>query len=73
MQEKQFIEKGAQKVKLNEFLQDELEGAGYSGNFDLQRTPTSTKIVVEAQRPGLVIGRGGSRIRELTSAPGRRV
>lgn len=67
MQEKQFIEKGAQKVKLNEFLQDELEGAGYSG-FDLQRTPTSTKIVVEAQRPGLVIGRGGSRIRELTSA-----
>jgi small subunit ribosomal protein S3 len=66
MQEKQFIEKGAQKVKLNEFLADELEGAGYSG-FDLQRTPTSTKIVVEAQRPGLVIGRGGSRIRELTS------
>jgi len=65
MQEKQFIEKGAQKVKLNEFLADELEGAGYSG-FDLQRTPTSTKIVVEAQRPGLVIGRGGSRIRELT-------
>ena len=65
MQEKQFIEKGAQKVKLNEFLADELEGAGYSG-FNLQRTPTSTKIVVEAQRPGLVIGRGGSRIRELT-------
>lgn len=65
MQEKQFIQKGARKVKLNEFLEKELEGAGYSRS-ELQRTPTSTKIVVYAQRPGLVIGRGGSRIRELT-------
>jgi len=67
MQEKQFIQKGARKVKLHEFLEDELEGAGYSRS-ELQRTPTSTKIVVYAQKPGLVIGRGGSRIRELTEA-----
>ena len=65
MQEKQFIEKGARKVRLDEFLADELEGAGYSQS-DLVRTPTSTKIVIYAQRPGLVIGRGGSRINELT-------
>lgn len=67
MQEKQFIQKGARKVKLNEFLEDELEGAGYSKS-EIQRTPTSTKIIVHAQKPGLVIGRGGSRIRELTEA-----
>lgn len=65
MQEKEFIEKGARKVRLDEFLADELEGAGYSQS-DLVRTPTSTKIVIYAQRPGLVIGRGGSRINELT-------
>jgi len=65
MQEKQFIEKGARKVKLDEFLEEELDGAGYS-RVELARTPTSTKLVVYAQRPGLVIGRGGSRIRELT-------
>ncbi|MFB6200011.1 MAG: 30S ribosomal protein S3 [Candidatus Nanohaloarchaea archaeon] len=65
MQEKQFVKKGARKVRLHEFLQDELEGAGYS-NADIVRTPTSTKIVVYAQKPGLVIGRGGSRIQELT-------
>ncbi|MFB6180864.1 MAG: 30S ribosomal protein S3 [Candidatus Nanohalobium sp.] len=65
MQEKQFIEKGARKVRLDEFLADELEGAGYS-KADIVRTPTSTKIVIYAQRPGLVIGRGGSRINELT-------
>jgi small subunit ribosomal protein S3 len=65
MQEKQFIQQGARKVRLDEFLEEELEGAGYSRS-ELVRTPTSTKIVVHAQRPGLVIGRGGSRIKELT-------
>ncbi len=66
MQEKEFVQKGVNKVKMHEFLQEELEGAGYS-HADLVRTPTSTKIVIYAQRPGLVIGRGGSRIKELTS------
>ena len=66
MQEKQFIQKGAMKVRLDEFLHEELEGAGYS-NADVVRTPTSTKLVIYAQRPGLVIGRGGSRIKELTT------
>lgn len=66
MQEKQFIQKGARKVRLDEYLHDELEGAGYS-HSDIVRTPTSTKVVIHAQRPGLVIGRGGSRIKELTS------
>jgi len=65
MQEKQFIQQGARKVRLDEFLEEELEGAGFSRS-ELVRTPTSTKIVVHAQRPGLVIGRGGSRIQELT-------
>ncbi|MFT4868512.1 MAG: small subunit ribosomal protein S3 [Colwellia polaris] len=66
MQEKEFIQQGARKVRLHEFLEEELEGAGYSKS-ELVRTPTSTKIVVHAQRPGLVIGRGGSRIKELTT------
>lgn len=65
MQRREFIEKGARKVRLHEYLKDELEGAGYS-TADIERTPTSTKIVIHAQRPGLVIGRGGSRIKELT-------
>ena len=65
MKEKQFIQKGARKVRLDEFLEEELEGAGYS-HSDIVRTPTSTKVVIYAQRPGLVIGRGGSRINELT-------
>jgi len=65
MQEKQFIQQGARRVRLHEFLEEELDGAGYSRS-EIERTPTSTKIVVHAEKPGLVIGRGGSRIRELT-------
>ncbi|MFB6244868.1 MAG: 30S ribosomal protein S3 [Candidatus Nanohaloarchaea archaeon] len=65
MQEKQFIEKGARRVRLDEYFEEELEGAGYS-HSDIVRTPTSTKIVVHAERPGLVIGRGGSHIQEIT-------
>lgn len=67
MQEKQFIQKGVRKVRLDEYLEKELEGSGYS-HCDIVRTPTSTKVVVYAQRPGLIIGRGGSRIKELTSS-----
>ncbi|MFB6182859.1 MAG: 30S ribosomal protein S3 [Candidatus Nanohaloarchaea archaeon] len=65
MQEKKFIEKGIRKVNIEEYLENELDGAGYS-HSELVRTPTSTKIIINAQRPGLVIGRGGSRIQELT-------
>ncbi|MFB6144640.1 MAG: 30S ribosomal protein S3 [Candidatus Nanohaloarchaea archaeon] len=65
MEEKEFVKKGIRKVRLHEYLKEQLEGAGYS-HADLVRTPTSTKIVIHAQRPGLVIGRGGSRIKELT-------
>ena len=70
MEEKEFVKKGIRKVRLHEYLKEQLEGAGYS-HADLVRTPTSTKIVIHAQRPGLVIGRGGSRIKELTDDIGK--
>ncbi|NMJ76443.1 30S ribosomal protein S3 [Nanohaloarchaea archaeon] len=66
MQEKQFVQQGIRRVNLDDFLADELEGSGYAGST-IERTPTSTKIVITAEKPGLIIGRGGSRIRELTS------
>ncbi len=66
MQEKQFVQQGIRRVNLDDFLAKELEGSGYAGST-IERTPTSTKIVITAEKPGLIIGRGGSRIRELTS------
>ncbi|PTD94313.1 30S ribosomal protein S3 [archaeon SCG-AAA382B04] len=63
--ERKFIEDGLQKAEMNEFLRDELEREGYGG-IDINRTPTGTQIVLYAEKPGMIIGKGGSRIRELT-------
>jgi len=62
---KKFIEEGIKKAKMNEFFREELEREGYGG-IDVNRTPTGTQIILYAEKPGMVIGKGGSRIRELT-------
>ena len=50
---------------LKEFLMKESERAGFGG-IKIQRTPLGTLITLEVERPGLIIGRGGKRIKELT-------
>jgi small subunit ribosomal protein S3 len=53
-------------MELNEFLSSTLTDAGYGG-AEVQKTPIGTKITLFVIRPGLVIGRKGSGIRDLTS------
>jgi len=53
------------KATVKEFLQKEFDRAG-CGLVDIQRTPMGTRVIVKAQRPGLVIGRRGATIRRLT-------
>jgi small subunit ribosomal protein S3 len=53
-------------MELNEFLRSSLAEAGYGG-AEVQKTPIGTKITLFVIRPGLVIGRKGSGIRELTT------
>ena len=52
-------------MTIDEFLRSELVRAGFAG-IDLQKTPLGTRIVLKTSRPGLVIGKGGKRIQELT-------
>ena len=52
-------------AELDEFLQKELAQAGYGG-VDVLRTPIGTRVTVYVTRPGLVIGRRGVGIKELT-------
>lgn len=63
--ERKFIEDGLQKAEMNEFLRNELDREGYGG-IEVNRTPTGTQIILYAEKPGMIIGKGGSRIRELT-------
>jgi small subunit ribosomal protein S3 len=63
--EDHFISRGLLRVKINDYLSRELRRAGYSG-VDLQKTPLGMRVVIYAARPGMVIGRRGATVRELT-------
>jgi small subunit ribosomal protein S3 len=53
-------------MELDEFLREELKDAGYGG-VDIQKSPLGTRLTLYVTRPGLVIGRKGSGIKDLTS------
>jgi len=63
--EKDFVVEGLRRTRIDEFLEKELERAGYGG-MDVQVTPMGTMVVVYAERPGMVIGRGGKTVRAIT-------
>lgn len=65
MIEKDFVTEGLKRTRIDEYLENELERAGYGG-MDIQLTPLGTMIVVYAERPGMVIGRGGKTVRNIT-------
>jgi small subunit ribosomal protein S3 len=65
MIEKDFVTEGLKRTRIDEFLQKELERAGYGG-MEIQVTPLGTMVVVYAERPGMVIGRGGKTVRNIT-------
>lgn len=62
---KHFIEEGIKEAQIEEFLSKKFDKAGYS-HIEIQRTPLGTRIIVHANRPGLVIGKSGARIKEIT-------
>lgn len=62
---KYFIDQNSRRLKIDEFLARELNSAGYGG-VEIRKMPMKTEVVIHASRPGVVIGRRGSKIRELT-------
>jgi small subunit ribosomal protein S3 len=62
---KHFIEQGIKLMQINEFLRKEFVRAGFAG-IDMQQTPLGVRITLKTSRPGLVIGKGGKRIQEIT-------
>ena len=65
--ERSFIRENTNRVLIKEFLIKKIEGAGFGG-MNIQRTPMGTRINILVERPGMVIGKGGSKIKELTEA-----
>ncbi len=67
MDERKFIKENLRRMLIKEYVMKEVRSAGFGG-LDIQRTPLGTRIILEVERPGLVIGRKGSKIKELTDA-----
>ena len=63
---KNVMKNNFRNLELGEYLATTLKDAGY-GAVDVQKTPIGTRITLYVTRPGLVIGRKGSGIKDLTS------
>jgi small subunit ribosomal protein S3 len=61
---KNVIKNNFRNMELNEFLTMSLKDAGYGG-VEVQKTPVGARITVYVTRPGLVIGRKGTGIKDL--------
>jgi len=60
-----FVKENARRAEIDEYLSQELKRAGYS-RVEMAKTPLGTRVVIYASKPGLVIGRRGQSIRDLT-------
>lgn len=65
MIERKFITEKIKEHNIREFLKEEVARAGYS-KCDLQKTPLGMKVIIYAHKPGIVVGRGGESITELS-------
>jgi small subunit ribosomal protein S3 len=54
--QKFFINKASKNMIIDNYLKSELKRAGYAG-VEFQKTPLGNRVVIYAERPGLVIGR----------------
>jgi len=63
--ERRFVAENIRRVLLKEYLMKEVSRAGFGG-LDVQRTPMGTRVALTTERPGLIIGRRGQTIKNLT-------
>ena len=65
MIERVFIKEHVNEALIDEYLEKRLARAGYS-HMEMKKTPIGTRIIIYAEKPGLVIGRKGRLVKELT-------
>ena len=62
---KDLMKERVRRVQVHQHVQKKTARAGFGG-LSIQRTPLGTHIRISAERPGLVIGRKGGDIQNLT-------
>jgi len=68
MIEREFIREKAKHLKIKEFVESKISKNAGAGKIIIEKTPLGEKIIIEAVKPGLIIGRAGKSIAELTES-----
>jgi len=66
MIERKFIAQKIKEYQIQEYIDKNLKNVGHS-RTKMIKTPLGEKIILYASRPGLIVGRKGQNIRELTA------
>ncbi len=65
MIERQFINQKRKEQQIQEYIESQFKKTGYS-RTEIKRTPLGEKIIIYTTRPGIVVGRRGESIKQLT-------
>jgi len=65
MIERKFVAQKIKEYQIQEYIEHNLKNVGHS-HTKMIKTPLGEKIVLYASRPGLIVGRKGQNIKELT-------
>lgn len=65
MEEKKIVDFKKAEFAMKEYIKKNL-GKGKISKVKIEYTPIGEKIIISTNKPGLIIGRGGERIEELT-------
>ncbi|MEK6915154.1 MAG: 30S ribosomal protein S3 [Nanoarchaeota archaeon] len=66
MEEKKFVKFKQDELGIKEYVKNSL-GKGRISDVAIEYTPVGEKIIIATNRPGLVIGKRGEKIEELTT------
>lgn len=65
MIERKFVAQKMKEFQIEEYITQSLENVGHS-HTKMVKTPLGEKIIIYASRPGLIVGRKGQNIKQLT-------
>ena len=65
MEEKNVVKFKKEEFTIREYVRDSL-GKGKVSRVKIEYTPVGEKIIIATNRPGMIIGKGGEKIKELT-------
>ena len=65
MIERKFVLQKIKEHEIQEYITNSLKNVGHS-HTKMVKTPLGEKVIIYASRPGLIVGRGGQNIKQLT-------